>query len=205
MKILVTGFDPFGGESLNSGWEAVRALPDAIGDARLVKAQLPTSFVRAEKELRTLIEQHDPEVIISVGQAAGASDIRVERVAINVDDASIPDNDGDEPADRMIYADGPPAYFSSLPIRRMVAAMTAAGVPASVSNSAGTFVCNHIFYTGCAIAYEERLASRAGFVHVPLLPEQVLDKPTTPAMALETIVQGLSLGISQVALGHSAL
>lgn len=198
MKILVTGFDPFGGEPLNAGWEAVRALPDAIGAARIVKAQLPTSFRRSAEELYALVERHDPEVTVNVGQAGGACDLRVERVAINVDDASIPDNDGDRPADRPIQLAGPTAYFSSLPIQRMVAAMTQAGVPASVSNSAGTFVCNHIFYTTRALADRERSAMLAGFVHVPFLPQQVLGKPDTPAMALESIVKGLSAALAVI-------
>src|SRR6478735_3310231 len=146
MKILVTGFDPFGGEPTNPSWETVRRLPDEVAGAQIIKVEIPTVFGRSAKAVHAAILEHDPDVILSVGQAGGRFSVMPERVAINVDDGRIPDNDGQQPIDTPIQADGDPAYFSSLPVKAMVTAMRAAGIPAALSNTAGTYVCNHVMY-----------------------------------------------------------
>lgn len=198
MKILVTGFDPFGGEPTNPSWEAVRRLPDEVAGAEVIKVQIPTVFERSEDAVRAAIVEHDPDVIVSVGQAGGRFSVSPERVAINVDDGRIPDNDGDQPIDVPVWEDGPPAYFSSLPIKAMVTAMRAAGVPAAVSNTAGTYVCNHVMYTVLYLIEREFPGKRGGFVHVPYLPEQVLDKPNEPSLGLDQVVGALTAGLEAI-------
>src|SRR3954447_20083622 len=146
MRILVTGFDPFEHEPINPSWEAVRRLPDQVADAEIVKVQIPTSFARSPEFVRNAIVEHDPDVILSVGQAGGRYGVNPERVAINIDDGRIEDNEGYQPIDVKIKDDGPNAYFSSLPIKAMATAMREAGIPSAVSNTAGTYVCNHIMY-----------------------------------------------------------
>ena len=188
-RVLLTGFDPFDGAQVNPSWQAVQALHNRqIGGRRIVAAQLPTVFGTSLRRLDTLLDQLRPELVICVGQAGGRSAISLERVAINVDDAPIPDNAGDQPVDTPVAAGAPAAYFSSLPIKAALAALQREGLPAEVSQTAGTFVCNHVFY-----GLMHRLAShpglshtRGGFVHVPWLPEQ-----GAPAMALDDVVRGL--------------
>jgi pyroglutamyl-peptidase len=198
MKILVTGFDPFGGEPTNPSWEAVRRLPDEVAGAQVVKVQIPTVFERSEDAVRAAILEHDPDVVVSVGQAGGRYAVCPERVAINIDDGRIPDNDGEQPIDVPVWEDGPPAYFSSLPIKAMTTAMRAAGVPAAVSNTAGTYVCNHVMYTVLYLIDHEFPGKRGGFVHVPYLPSQVLDKPDQPSLALEQIIAALTAGLEAI-------
>ena len=198
MKILVTGFDPFGGEPTNPSWEAVRRLPDEVAGAEVVKVQIHTVFERSEDDVRAAILEHDPDVIVSVGQAGGRFAVSPERVAINVDDGRIPDNEGDQPIDVPVWEDGPPAYFSSLPIKAMVTAMREAGVPAVVSNTAGTYVCNHVMYTVLYLIDHEFPGKRGGFVHVPYLPEQVLDKPSEPSLGLDQLVTALTAGLEAI-------
>ena len=198
MKILVTGFDPFGGEPTNPSWEAVRRLPDEVSGAQVIKVQIHTVFERSEDDVRAAILEHDPDVIVSVGQAGGRYSVSPERVAINIDDGRIPDNEGDQPIDVPVWEDGPPAYFSSLPIKAMVTAMRAAGVPAAVSNTAGTYVCNHVMYTVLYLIEREFPGKRGGGVHVPYLPEQVLDKPNEPSLALEQLVTALTAGLEAI-------
>lgn len=198
MKILVTGFDPFGGEKINPAIESVKRLPNEISGADIIKEEIPTVFRRSHSVLNTLIEKHNPEVVICVGQAGGRSHITVERVAINLMDASIKDNDGEAPIDEAIVVGGPAAYFSNLPIKAMVHHMKSNQIPASVSNSAGTFVCNHIMYAALYESEQKDNKIRAGFIHIPFLPEQVLDRPGVASMALEDIVKGLTLSIEAV-------
>ena len=198
MKILVTGFDPFGGEPTNPSWEAVRRLPDEVAGAQVVKVQIHTVFERSKDDVRTAILEHDPDVIVCVGQAGGRYSVSPERVAINMDDGRIPDNDGFQPIDVPVYEDGPPAYFSTLPIKAMVTAMIGAGVPAAVSNTAGTYVCNHVMYTALYLVDHEFPGKRAGFVHVPYLPEQVLDKPNEPSLGLDQLVTALTAGLEAI-------
>lgn len=198
MKILVTGFDPFGGEATNPAWEAVRHLPDEVDGAEVVKVQIPTVFGRSADVVHAAILEHDPDVIVSVGQAGGRYSVNPERVAINIDDGRIPDNDGQQPIDVPIKDDGPPAYFSSLPIKAMATAMKEAGIPAAVSNTAGTYVCNHIMYQVLYMVAHEFPGKRAGFVHVPYLPVQVLDKPNEPSLGLDELVTALTAGLSAI-------
>jgi pyroglutamyl-peptidase len=198
MKIMVTGFDPFEDEPINPAWEAVRRLPDEVDGAEIVKVQIPTSFGRSAEVVREAILVHDPDVVVSVGQAGGRFSVMPERVAINIDDGRIPDNDGNQPIDETIRPDGPPAYFSTLPVKAMVTAMKSAGVPAAVSNTAGTYVCNHIFYSVRYLVDREFPGKRSGFIHVPYLPAQVVDKPGLPSLSLADIVTALTAGLSAI-------
>jgi pyroglutamyl-peptidase len=192
MRILITGFEPFGGQSINPSWEVARALDGLQGLPAQVRAvQLPCVFAQAASVLTRALDDIRPDVVLALGQAEGRSDISVERVAINVMDARIADNAGAQPIDQPVVAGGPAAYFSTLPIKHLVARMRATGFPASVSQTAGTFVCNQVFY-----ALQHALAGRgvrSGFVHVPLLPEQAAHWPGTPlpSMPLDTQVAAL--------------
>jgi pyroglutamyl-peptidase len=191
--VLVTGFDPFGGASLNPSWMAVQALHGRqVGGHRIVGAQLPTVFGHSLEVLRDLLQRHRPDLVICTGQAGGRAALSLERVAINVNDARIPDNTGEQPVDTPVIAGGPAAYFTNLPIKAMLAALLAEGINAEVSQTAGTFVCNHVFY---GLMYElatrrELSHTRGGLVHVPWLQAQ-----GQPSMRLDEIVQGLKLAI----------
>lgn len=200
MKILVTGFDPFGGESINPAWEAVKLLPEVIEDARIYKMEIPTVFHRSAEVLREKIQHVRPDMVLAVGQAGGRHAITPERVAINLDDARIPDNEANQPIDEKIQSDGANAYFSSLPVKAMVQAMKEVGIPAAVSNTAGTFVCNHIMYQLLYFVEKEFPEMTGGFVHVPFIPEQVADKPHVPSMNLTDITKGLEAGIRAVVI-----
>ena len=193
MKILVTGFDPFGGEAINPAWEAVSRLPKEIEGAEIVTVQIPTVFGDSAKRLFEAVEQHQPHAVVCVGQAGGRFGITPERVAINVDDARIADNKGQQPLDTVIQADGAPAYFTTLPVKAMVEAVKAAGLPASLSNTAGTFVCNHIMYQNLYYLAKHHPNTQGGFIHVPYVTEQVVDKPGQASMALADIVKGLTV------------
>lgn len=198
MKILVTGFDPFGGEATNPAWETVRHLPDTVDGAEIIKVQIPTVFGKCAEVTHDAIVEHDPDVIVNVGQAGGRYAVCPERVAINIDDGRIEDNEGYQPIDVAIQADGPPAYFSSLPIKAMATAMKEAGIPAVVSNTAGTYVCNHIMYHTLYMIDHEFPGKRAGFVHVPYLPSQVVDKPNEPSLGLDELVTALTAGLAAI-------
>ncbi len=192
MKILVTGFTPFGGESINPAWQAVQALPDTIGPWQVHKAEVPTAFVASRACLTELVQTHRPDAVICVGQAGGRDAVTIERVAINVMDAALPDNDGFQPADVPVVPGAPAAYFATLPIKAMVAAIQAADLPARVSNTAGTFVCNTLMYHLLHLASAACPTMLGGFIHVPYLPEQVKTKPAgTPSMALADITRAL--------------
>ncbi|MBA3593801.1 MAG: pyroglutamyl-peptidase I [Pseudomonadota bacterium] len=192
--VLLTGFDPFGGEALNPSWQAVQALHGRrIARHRVVAAQLPTVFDASLLKLTHLLRVHRPALVICVGQAGGRAAISLERVAINVNDARIPDNAAAQPVDTPVVVNGPAAYFTSLPIKAMLQALQRAGLPAEVSQTAGTFVCNHVFY-GLMHALATRRGfkrTRGGFIHVPWLPGQGL-----PCMASEDLVHGLRLTIA---------
>jgi len=200
--VLLTGFEPFNGASINPAWEAVRALKGWSGDDFLIEVlQLPCVFGFANRVLSGAIDEIKPDVVIAVGQAGGRADLTVERVAINVDDAPIVDNDKQQPVDAPIAADGPVAYFSSLPIKAIVAEMRERGLKASVSQTAGTFVCNHVFY-----GLMHRIAGtgiRGGFIHVPYLPEQAAAFAGAPGMALNEIVEGLRAAVEVSVRGGS--
>lgn len=193
MKILVTGFDPFGGEAINPAWEAVSRLSKEIEGAEIVTVQIPTVFGDSAKRLFEAVEQQQPDAVVCVGQAGGRFGITPERVAINVDDARIADNKGQQPLDTVIQADGAPAYFTTLPVKAMVEAVKKAGLPASLSNTAGTFVCNHIMYQNLYYLAKHYPKTQGGFIHVPYVTEQVVDKPGQASMALADIVKGLTV------------
>ncbi|MFD4932680.1 pyroglutamyl-peptidase I [Peribacillus butanolivorans] len=192
-KVLLTGFEPFGGERVNPSWEAVKQLHgEVIDDVTLVAEQIPTVFGKSVAVMEQLIQQHNPDIVICVGQAGGRLHITPERVAINMDDARIPDNQGNQPIDEPIADKGPVAYWSTIPIKRIVENMKESNIPASVSHTAGTFVCNHIFYG--LMDYITRTSSsiRGGFIHIPFIPEQTINKEA-PSLSLETIVKGIKI------------
>jgi pyroglutamyl-peptidase len=191
MKVLVTGFDPFGGESINPAYEAVKLLPDAVAGADLVKVEVPTVFGKSIDRLKMAMEREKPDLVLCVGQAGGRFDLTIERVAINMDDARIKDNEGNQPIDEPIFGDGEPAYFSNLPIKAMVANVRDKQLTASVSNTAGTFVCNHLMYGLLYMIDKEFPGVRGGFVHVPYIVEQVVDKRNMPSMSVDNIAKGL--------------
>jgi pyroglutamyl-peptidase len=193
--VLLTGFEPFNKANVNPAWEAVRALDGWSGAGfRVEVRQLPCVFVDAREALAAMVDELHPDIVIAVGQAGGRAEISVERVAINVDDASILDNAGRQPVDRPIVEDGPAAYFSTLPIKAMVAAMREKGLTAGVSQTAGTFVCNHVFYG--LMHHTAGKPTRAGFIHVPFLPEQAEQRPDDPpSMALDDIILGIMTAV----------
>lgn len=197
MKILVTGFDPFGGEPTNPAIESVKRIDDEIEGAEIIKLEIPTVFHKAADVVEEKIKEVKPNVVLSIGQAGGRYGITVERVAINEDDARIEDNEGNQPIDVKIREDGAPAYFATLPIKAMVEEIKKENLPASVSNSAGTFVCNHIMYQDLYLA-EKYGNIKAGFIHVPFLTEQVVDKKDTASMSLDDIVKGLNAAIRAI-------
>lgn len=190
--VLLTGFEPFGGETINPSWLAVQALHGRrIAGHRLVAAQLPTVFGRARTELARLLARHRPALVLCVGQAGGRAAISLERVALNIDDARLPDNAGAQPVDQPVEPGAPAAYFGTLPIKAMLLALQRAGIPAEVSQTAGTFVCNHVFYGLMhALAQQPEPPARGGFVHVPWLPEQ-----GQPALPLADMVRGLQVAV----------
>jgi len=195
-KILLTGFDPFGGEETNPSWEAVSMLDGReINHSIVIARQLPTVFGRSLDVLQELIQQEKPEAVICIGQAGGRADITIERVAINVDDARISDNIGQQPLDQPVIEDGPTAYWSTLPIKQIVNNIRVSGIPASVSNSAGTFVCNHLFYGLRHFLGERGLIIPAGFIHIPYLPEQGVTQIGQPTMSKETVIKALEIAI----------
>ncbi|XJZ28703.1 pyroglutamyl-peptidase I [Bacillota bacterium Lsc_1132] len=195
-KVLVTGFDPFGGEPVNPALEAVKLLNGkVISGCEVVTREIPTVFGKAITRLKEAIEEVNPAIVICVGQAGGRSAITPERVAINVDDARIADNENNQPIDTEIVKGGPAAYFSKLPIKAIVQKMNENGIPASVSNTAGTFVCNHIFYGLMNYLDTSGKEIRGGFIHIPFLPEQIVRNPGQPSMSLELIAKGLELSI----------
>jgi pyroglutamyl-peptidase len=217
VRILVSGFEPFGGQSLNPSWEVARALHGlTLEGAQVTAVQLPCEFAQALPVLQQALATHSPDIVLALGQAEGRCDFSVERVAINVMDARIADNAGAQPIDVPVIAGGPAAYFSTLPIKLLVAGLKAAGFPASVSQTAGTFVCNQVFY-----ALQHTLAGlgvHSGFVHLPLLPEQAAQwkgpsLPSWPAslqiaaaqQALALLVAHRQLGLGDVAVGGGTL
>ena len=196
MKVLLTAFEPFGGESINPGLEAIQLIPDKIGDIRIVKAIIPTVFGKSIETIKKHIDQEMPDVVLSIGQAGGRSGISMERIAINIDDARIPDNENYQPVDEPVVIDGPDAYFSNLPIKKMVEAIQNEGIPASVSNSAGTFVCNHLMYGVLHHLKKYYPEARGGFIHVPYIPCQVANRSgSVPSMSLSDIVKGIEIAI----------
>ena len=196
-KLLLTAFTPFDGERINPALEAVKLVKDKIGKLKIVKLEVPTVFGKSIETVREAIEREKPDFVLSIGQAGGRAEITPERVAINLDDARIPDNEGNQPIDEPIFPDGENAYFSTLPVKAMVEAIRKEGLPSSLSNSAGTYVCNHLMY-GVLYYLDKRPSMKAGFIHVPYIPEQVKDKKEMPALPLSDIVRGLEAAIRAV-------
>ncbi len=198
MKILVSGFDPFGGESINPSIEAVKRLPDSINGVEIIKLEIPTVIGKSIDVLTQAVEKHLPDVVLSVGQAGGRSDITLERIAINIDDCRIKDNEGNQPIDEPIVRDGPDAYFLTLPIKSIVSNLQSQGIPASVSNSAGTFICNHVAYGMAHLAKLKYPNMKTGFIHIPFIPEQVLNKSNMPSLSLDRIIKALEMSIQTI-------
>ena len=198
MKILVTGFDPFGGEKVNPALEAVKSLPSEIHGAEVHWVAIPTVFYQSAEVLEAEINRYHPDAVLCIGQAGGRASLTPERVAINQDDARIPDNQGNQPIDEPIRMDGEAAYFSTLPIKAMVQAIKEEGLPATVSNTAGTFVCNHLMYQALYLVDKKFPHMRAGFMHIPYMTEQVLNKPNTVSMCLTDIVRGIEAAIGAI-------
>jgi pyroglutamyl-peptidase len=198
--ILLTGFDPFGGESINPSWEAVRALHGRrIAGHRVEARLLPTAFAGSLRALKTAIREVDPAIMLGVGQAGGRNRLSIECVAINLQDARIPDNIGAQPVDEPVIAGAPAAYFSTLPIKSMLAALLAGGLPAEISYSAGTYVCNHVAYAMLHLAAKRRRSTRAGFIHIPYLPVQAAPLPHASSMTLDDMVRGLTIALRAAA------
>jgi pyroglutamyl-peptidase len=201
--VLVTGFDPFGGQTVNPSWLAVQALHGStVAGHRIVGVEIPTVFGQSLQALRASLRQHRPTLVLGTGQAGGRGALSLERVAINVNDARIRDNAGAQPIDTPVVEGGPAAYFTSLPIKAMLQALIAGGIHAEVSQTAGTFVCNHVFYGLMhELAQPEWAGVRGGFVHVPWLPEQ-----GQPSMPLARVTEGLRICIEvALAVRHDIL
>ncbi|MCL1991525.1 MAG: pyroglutamyl-peptidase I [Spirochaetes bacterium] len=202
MKVLVTGFEPFGGDKINPAYEAVKLLPAQVAGADVLKEELPTVYGKCANVLEAAVQRHAPDIVICVGQAGGRSVISIEKVAINLAEARIPDNDGQQPSDKPVIEGGPAAYFSSLPVKAMVKKIKERGIPSSVSYSAGTFVCNDIMYRLLHMIERKYPGMRGGFIHVPFEVSQVTDRPDgTPSMSVQTIAAGLECAI-EAAVTH---
>ncbi len=198
-KLLLTAFTPFDGERINPALEAVKLVKDKIGNLLIVKLEVPTVFGKSIDTVREAIERERPDFVLSIGQAGGRAEITPERVAINLDDARIPDNEGNQPIDEPVFPDGENAYFSTLPVKAMVEAIRREGLPSSLSNSAGTYVCNHLMY-GVLYYLDKSPGIKAGFIHVPYIPEQTKNKKEIPALELSEIVRGLEAAITAIAI-----
>lgn len=198
MKILVTGFDPFGGEKINPAIETVKRLPDEIEGNKIIKLEINTVAFKSLNQIREAILREKPDVVLSVGQAGGRSDITVEKVGINLDDYRIADNEGNQYIDKPVFADGPAAYFATIPVKAIVENIKKNNIPASVSYTAGTFICNHVLYGVCHMVAAEFNGIKSGFIHIPFLPEQVVEKRNMPSMDIETLVKGLTYALEAI-------
>ena len=197
--VLLTGFAPFGGETVNPSWQAVAPLDGAqVVGHRIVARQLPVEFGTSLVALRDALRETAPVLALCVGQAGGRAQLSIERIAINIDDARIADNAGNLPIDAPVAADGPAAYFATLPIKAILAELRAAGIPAEISQTAGTYVCNHIFY-GLMHALRDAPGIRGGFIHIPYAPEQAACHPGAPSLPVETATSALRIAL-EVAL-----
>lgn len=198
--LLLTAFEPFGGETINPSWEVAKILDGRIvGDMQIIAKCLPCVFGDSLKALEAAINTTQPNMVISLGQAGGRSDITPERVAINIDDARIADNAGKQPIDEPIIVDGEPAYFTTLPVKAMVQALQQCGIAASVSNTAGTFVCNHVFY-GLQHLAQQYGIDKSGFIHIPYLPTQAAQHSGQPSMSFDDLIQGITRMIEIAAM-----
>ncbi len=195
-KVLVTGFAPFAGETINPSLEIARALDGEIVAAhRIIGAELPTEFARSLPTLDALIDKYHPALVLALGQAGGRGEISLERVAINLIDARIADNAGEQPVDVRIVENAPSAYFSTLPLKAMLVRLREAGIPAALSHSAGTFVCNQVFFGLAHVLATQYPNTRGGFIHVPYLPQQAAQFVGAPSMALATMIEAVRIGV----------
>jgi len=192
IKALVTGFEPFDGDALNPSAEILKRLPESMGRLTIETALLPTSFGRGVAALDAALDRYRPDIVLAVGLSARRSRLSLERVAINLMDSAAPDNDGTRPQDRSVAADGPAGYWATLPLKPALAALLRAGLPAEISNTAGTFVCNAVFYALMHRAAAGDPEFRAGFLHVPMLPQQAAIRDGA-SMALEHMIQGVQI------------
>ena len=200
--ILVTGFQPFGGEKINPAWEAIRVLPDSIVGSKVVKLQIPVVFGVGADVVSTAIDHINPDIVLCVGQAEGRAKITPEFVGINYRDARIPDNDGNQPHAQRIVEDGPDAYFATLPVRAMTEAMNESGIPAALSYTAGTYVCNDVMYSMLHVLATKYPNARGAFMHVPFATEQATKQPVnTASLPIEVMARGLEVALS-VAVKH---
>lgn len=198
MKILVTGFDPFGGEPINPAIETVKRLPDKILDCEIIKLEIPTVAKKSIAKIEEAIIEHNPDVILSIGQAGGRHDISIERIGINIDDFRIKDNEGNQIIDEPVFEDGENAYFSTLPVKVIVENIQKNKIPSSISYTAGTFVCNHVLYGVRYLIEKKYNGKKSGFIHIPFLPEQVIDKRNMPSMDINTIVKAIEIAIETI-------
>ena len=197
MKLLLTAFDPFGGSSVNPALEAIKLIPDQLDQIQIIKLEIPTVFERSISVINSALETFLPDAVLCIGQAGGRTGLTPERIAININDASIPDNEGNKPVDTPVLADGPAAYFSTLPIKAMVSGMREAGLPASISNSAGTFVCNHLMYGLLHTLATHYPTVKGGFMHVPYVPSQTTNN-AAPSMNCQDIARGIEAAIRAI-------
>ncbi|MBQ4424918.1 MAG: pyroglutamyl-peptidase I [Lachnospiraceae bacterium] len=195
MKILMTGFEPFGGETVNPSWEAVRGIRAVPDGTELVRLMLPVSFRKAPEKLREAIRVERPDIVLCIGQAGGREAVTPERIAVNLKDASIADNDGDMPSEEPIEKEGENALFSTLPVKRIAEAIAQAGVPSAVSNTAGLYVCNTVLYEALFTASRNYPSMKVGFIHVPFLPEQA-ERKNAPGLALEEDIRALEAALA---------
>lgn len=197
-KILVTGFDPFGGEKINPALEVIKLLPKEISGNKIEVIEIPTVYKKSIEKIEEAIKNFNPDFILSIGQAGGRADISIERVAINIDDFRIKDNEGNQPIDEKIFSDGENAYFSTLPIKAIKKKILEKKIPVSISNTAGTFVCNHVFYGARYLLEKKYSGKKSGFIHIPYLPEQVIDKTNVPSMNLNDILLAITTAIEVI-------
>ena len=196
MKVLLTGFDAFGGDKINPALMTIEAIAkQSAGTTQIVTCELPTVFGKSAAAVIEAIDRENPSIVVSLGLYAGSPEIHVERVAINCDDARIPDNEKKQPVDQPVVEGAPAAYFATLPVKKIVQRMRDNGVPACVSNSAGTFVCNHVMFSVLHHIASKGLPIRAGFIHVPCVPEQAVDKQAVSSMSLDTIKKAVMLAV----------
>lgn len=202
MKILISAFDPFGGEKMNPALEAVKQLPDEISFAKIVRVEIPTVFRTSLGVLEAAMRRERPDAVLCVGQAGGSASVRMERVAVNLQDARIADNEGNQPQDLPVHPGGPSAYFSLLPVKAMAEAVRGKGLPAEVSYTAGTFVCNHLMYGLLHLIGNEEAfrGMTGGFIHVPYMTDQAEGRKDTPSLSLGEITAALEAVVETVVL-----
>ncbi|MCQ1530460.1 pyroglutamyl-peptidase I [Lutispora saccharofermentans] len=198
MKILVTGFEPFGGEKINPALEVVKRLRHEISGAEVIKLTVPVVFRKSIEVVTNTICELEPDYVLSVGQAGGSADLSVERVGINIDDARISDNDGQQPIDTPIDPEGLPAFFATIPVKAIVQAIREERIPVRVSYTAGTFVCNHLMYGVLNHIYKNKLNIKAGFIHIPFVQEQVTNRTGIPSMPIEVLIKAIETAIGVI-------